>query len=393
MDDNLGCPHLRKPSCHVSSVLWHLFPLNPSTFFISFLERSFLSAYLSPILVLSIGPSYVLSWHPFLSASLCQLIAVSLHLFSTRVSWSLSSFLVHSTSFCFYQLPTSPTDSSQTPCDTVEITDWLTTHVESLMKYCLTHFVTPIVFIVTCVFFLRSCDSILFFLGWWVMVQIFVDFRWKCEDNHSRNCRCDYLASVFASCFPIVSDKINGILGFSSHFPKQMLHFPSPKRAHPMDEFRKPGQKVQHLHSSAGPGPSSGNWIYPNPGPGHQSHQSRHPETVEGGRQKERKTAHRMKKPGFSWRWFVSFSQYPMGNPLREFFCGIVFLFFFVSGVLRISKSKETHGNKKTAMSSHADSWFLLIWDRHRPKCRLNDPSGSARSPSSCAAIVRHRER
>ena len=193
------------------------------------------------------------------------------------------------------------------------------------------------------------------------MVQIFVDFRWKCEDNHSRNCRCDYLASVFASCFPIVSDKINGILGFSSHFPKQMLHFPSPKRAHPMDEFQKPGQKVQHLHSSAGPGPSSGNWIYPNPGPGHQSHQSRHPETVEGGRQKERKTAHRMKKPGFSWRWFVSFSQYPMGNPLREFFLRnrfFVFLFPGCSGSANLRKHMETRKQPCQAMLILDFCWF-----------------------------------
>ena len=76
----------------LSYVLWHHFPLNPRLFFISFLERSFLSAYLSPILVLSIGPSYVLSWHPFLSASLCQLIAVSLHLFSLFTSVFLSAW-------------------------------------------------------------------------------------------------------------------------------------------------------------------------------------------------------------------------------------------------------------------------------------------------------------
>ena len=226
------------------------------------------------------------------------------------------------------------------------------------------------------------------------MVQIFVDFRWKCEESHIRNCRCDYLASVFASCFPMVSDKINGILGFPSHFPKQMLHFPSAKRGCPshgrVSKTRSKGAAPSFIS-----GPRAEFWKLDLSKPrsrSPKSPKSPRPRNSRRRKAKRKKDGAQNEETRLCWRWFVSFSQYPMGNPLRVFFCGIVFLCFFVFGVLRISKSKETHGNKKTAMSSHADSWFLLIWDRHRPKCRLNDRSGSARSPSSCAAIVRHRD-
>ena len=135
---------------------------------------------------------------------------------------------------------------------------------------------------------------------------------------------------------------------------KCCIFHPQKGDAHPMDEFRKPGQKVQHLHSSAGPGPSSGNWIYPNPGPGHQSHQSRRdPETVEGGRQKERKTAHRMKKPGFVEGDLFHFPNIQWEIHLgfffaESFFC--VFLFSGCSGSANLRKHMETRKQPCQAM-------------------------------------------